>query len=286
MRSADIAMYAAKRRGGNQAIAFDRGLQEASVSRLEIEQDLYEALERGEFELFYQPLVRISSGEIFSFEALLRWRSPTRGLVSPDDFIPLAEQTGLIVPIGAWVLCEALRQISEWRDQFGRGITVSVNVSAQQTARTDFPDEIAARLAEAKLPPSALIVEVTESILAQDVAVAHLETVRRTGVRVAVDDFGTGFSSLSYLQRLPVDELKIDKLFVDQIGRDKLATGMMRIIIQLGHLLGLDVVAEGVETERQWLELEALGCDAAQGYWMSKPVPAAAAVLLLGTALV
>jgi diguanylate cyclase (GGDEF)-like protein len=286
MRSADIAMYAAKRRGGNQAIAFDHGLQDASVSRLEIEQDLYEALERGEFELLYQPLVRMRSGEVFSFEALLRWNSPTRGLVSPNDFIPLAEETGLIVPIGAWVLREALRQIREWRERFGREITVSVNVSAQQTAQADFPNEIAARLAEAELPPSALIVEVTESILAQDVAVAHLGTVRRTGVRVAVDDFGTGYSSLGYLQRLPVDELKIDKLFVDQIGRDERATGMMRIVIQLGHLLGLDVVAEGVETERQWIELEALGCDAAQGYWMSKPLSAGAAGPLLRTALV
>jgi diguanylate cyclase (GGDEF)-like protein len=286
LRSADVAMYAAKREGGNQAITFDSRLQEISSSRFGVEQDLYEALERGEFELHFQPLLRIDSGAIFSFEALVRWRSPSRGFVSPNDFIPLAEETGLIVPIGAWVMREALRRVREWRDQFGVPITMSVNVSGQQVARSQFASEVAAALAEANLPPAALIIEVTESILAQNAAVEHLTVVRSSGVRVAVDDFGTGYSSLAYLKRLPVDELKVDKLFVDQIGSDAGARSLMGIVVQLGHLLGLDVVAEGVETEQQWLELKKMGCDAAQGIWMSKPLPQEEAEMLLATTLV
>ncbi|WP_140884289.1 bifunctional diguanylate cyclase/phosphodiesterase [Muricoccus nepalensis] len=282
LRSADSAMYAAKREGGNRAVTFDSSLHEAALQKLEIEQDLHQALERGEFEAHYQPLAALPSGEIVGFEALLRWRHPERGLVSPADFVPLAEETGLISPIGAQVLRQALCQVRAWREISGRGLFVSVNVSACQAARPDFPAEIAAALAEAGLPGEALLLEVTESIVAQSVAIGHLEAVRRTGVRIAIDDFGTGYSSLAYLQTLPVDELKIDKMFVSQLGRDTRSSTVTQALIQLAHALSLTVIAEGVEDERQWAELRSLGCDAAQGYWISRPVPVAQALALCG----
>jgi diguanylate cyclase (GGDEF)-like protein len=273
LRSADSAMYAAKREGGNRAVTFDATLHDAVLLKLELEQDLYHALEQDELELHYQPLVRLHSGEIFGFEALLRWHHPERGLVSPADFIPLAEETGLIVPIGSWVLRQAVHQLRAWREKHGRDIFVSVNVSAQQTARPDFAAEVAAVLADAGLPPHALLLEVTESILTEKAAVNHLNAIRQTGVRIAIDDFGTGYSSLAYLQQLPVDELKIDKLFVARLGQDPRQSAFVGALIQLAHTLSLDVIAEGIEHEQQWTELRALGCNAAQGYWIGRPVP-------------
>ncbi|WP_052402736.1 putative bifunctional diguanylate cyclase/phosphodiesterase [Muricoccus aerilatus] len=281
MRSADSAMYAAKRRGGNQAVIFDSGLHEAAMQRLELEQDLYRALERGEFELHYQPLARVASGEFLAFEALLRWQHPVRGMVSPVSFIPLAEETGLIIPIGDWVLREALRQTRAWRERHRRPITVSVNVSTQQVARAEFTETVLSALAETGLPLAALMLEVTESILADGSAVARLRDVQAAGVRVAIDDFGTGYSSLAYLQAMPVDELKVDRLFIDRLGDDARQTSIMSAIVQLAHTLDLLIVAEGVEREAQWHELEALGCDNAQGYWISRPLPADGAEALL-----
>jgi diguanylate cyclase (GGDEF)-like protein len=277
MRAADAAMYAAKRKGGNRAVTFESPLHEAVLSRLEIEQDLFQALERSEFELHYQPLVRIRDRSVFGFEALLRWHHPVRGMVPPNDFVRLAEENDLIVPIGTWVMQEALRQVRIWRERYGDDLVVSVNVSAQQTARPDFPGTVAAALAAAGVPSAALLIEVTESILMQDAAVAHLEAVRATGVRIAVDDFGTGYSSLAYLQKLPVDEIKIDKLFVDQLGEDVRQTAFMGALVHLAHTLDLKVIAEGVEREGQWDHLRGLFCDGAQGYLISRPVPAAEA---------
>lgn len=281
LRSADSAMYAAKRGGGDRAVTFDASLHEAALHKLEIEQDLHQALERDEFEVHYQPLARLLSGEILGFEALLRWRHPERGLVSPADFVPLAEETGLISSIGAWVLRQALQQARAWRGMSGRDLFVSVNVSAQQAARPDFPAEVADALAEAGLPPDALLLDVTEGIVAQDVAIGHLEAIRRSGVRIAIDDFGAGYSSLACLQTLPVSELKIDKLFVARLGQDARQSTVMRALIQLAHAMSMTVIAEGVEDGRQWAELRSLGCDAAQGFWISRPVPAAEAQSLL-----
>ncbi len=281
MQAADTAMYAAKRKGGNQAVTFDSHLHDSAAHRLELEQDLYLALERREFELHYQPLVSVQTGQVYAFEALLRWRHPTRGLVPPGDFIPLAEENGQIVPIGSWVMQEALRQLHIWRTSHRQDLLMSVNVSSQQVSRPEFSQEVTDVLASTGLPPSALLLEVTESILMLDVAVAHLHALREQGIQIAVDDFGTGYSSLAYLQTLPVDAIKIDRLFLRQVGIDARQTAFMGVLIEMGRTLDLKVIAEGVEREDQWQLLQEQGCHGAQGFWLGRPVPSSEAEHLL-----
>jgi len=270
-RAADAAMYAAKRRGGNQSANFARPLHEELLSRHQLEQDLFAAIERGEFELHYQPIVAFADRSVQAYEALVRWHHPIRGRVGPDEFIRAAEETGMILALGDWVLRTALHDLHSWRLPSQPSLCVSVNVSAVQLAREDFAQSVLLALDEADVPSSALILEVTESVLTSEGAVAQIARLRLAGVRIAIDDFGTGYSSLAYLQRLPVDKVKIDKSFLSDLGSNERQVAFVGAIVQLARTIGLQVVAEGVETEQQWSILRSLGCDEAQGFLLGRP---------------
>jgi diguanylate cyclase (GGDEF)-like protein len=273
LRDADNAMYRAKEQGRPGYAFFDQGMRARSQRRLELEQELHVALERGEFRLEYQPAFEVASGRVEGAEALIRWDNPLRGLVSPAEFIPIAEETGLVLPIGDWVLREACRQAAAWRRQLGRGVRVSVNIAARQLTRPGLAAQVLVALGEAGAEPGDLMLEITEHGVLEDFAAAyrHLQEVRALGVQVSVDDFGTGWSSLSYLQRLPVDELKIDRSFVATLGVDGPSMAIVGSLVDMAHALGLRVVAEGVETADQLAELRRLRCDAVQGYLLARP---------------
>jgi len=273
LRDADNAMYRAKEQGRPGYAYFDQGMRERSQRRLALEQELHVALERNEFHLEYQPVFALDSGEMIGAEALLRWDNPLRGAVSPGEFIPIAEETGLILPIGDWVLREACRQAAAWRRELGRGVCVSVNIAARQLTRPGLAAQVLVALGESGADPDDLLLEITEHGVLEDFAAAyrHLQEVRALGVRVSVDDFGTGWSSLTYLQRLPVDELKIDRSFVATLGVDGPSIAIVGSLVDMAHALGLQVVAEGVETADQLVELQRLGCDAVQGYLLARP---------------
>ena len=277
LRDADVAMYRAKEQGRARIEVFDEAVRARLLERLETEHLLRRALGRGELRLDYQPIVRVVSGDLGSFEALVRWNHPERGLVAPDEFIPLAEDTGLIIPIGQWVLREACAQLSAWRaaSPTMSAVQVSVNLSAKQFNNPDIVATVADALALASLPAAALTLEITESVLMEQVeATAHtLQALKDLGVGLSIDDFGTGYSSLSYLKRFPVDVLKIDRSFVDGLGTDADDHAIVGAVVSLAHALGLSVVAEGVETTSQLNELRRLGCDSAQGYLLGRPEP-------------
>ena len=276
LAEADAAMYRAKDKGQPYAV-FDAGMRSNAAARLSMEAGLHRAVERSELVLHYQPAVRLADGALSGVEALVRWHRPGEGLVPPADFIPVAEQTGLIVPIGAWVLEEACRQLAVWREELtAHGLTVAVNVSARQLSHAGFPAFVRRVLDATGLPASALTLEITESALIDDVGhgAATLAALREMSVGVAVDDFGTGYSSLSYLQQYPVDELKIDRSFISRLDATVDGEAVLRSLIDLGHSLGMTVVAEGVELADQLLSLRRMGCDVAQGYYISHPVPA------------
>jgi polar amino acid transport system substrate-binding protein len=273
LQAADSAMYVAKQRGGNQAVIYESPQHEKVLRQLRLEQGLFQALERKELFVEYQPQLDVKTAAIIGFEALLRWKHPVYGMVSPAEFIPLAEKTAQIVPIGTWILQESLRQVRIWRELYLPNLMVSVNFSVQQVMQPEFCAIVNSALSEAGVPKSALLVEVTESILMQDRAVEHLEEIRRSGVKVSVDDFGTGYSSLAYLQRLPIDEIKIDRSFMDKVGEDPRKTALFSAVIQMAHVLDMTVVAEGVELKLQWDSLREMSCDAAQGYLISRPLP-------------
>ena len=282
LRQADTAMYAAKARGRGFFAVFEPEMARQAVSRLEMEADLGRALERGQFHLAYQPTVDVATGHVLGFEALLRWTHPERGPVGPGEFVPIAETCGAIVPIGRWVLSEACAQAARWQ-QTGAPINISVNVSGVQLRMSNLVADVDSALAASGLDPHRLVIELTESVLMDDGPdlVAVLERLRDRGVRVAIDDFGTGYSSLAYLQRLPVDVLKVDKAFVDRLGEGAQADGMVRAIIELAATLSADTVAEGVERLEQASLLQAIGCHAAQGYLFAKPLSPAAATALV-----
>jgi EAL domain-containing protein (putative c-di-GMP-specific phosphodiesterase class I) len=242
-----------------------------------LEQALFDALEHGELSIEYQPQIACANGELLGFEALLRWRHPAYGNISPVEFIPLAERVGVIASIGEWVLRQSLRQIREWREQYGASLTISVNVSAQQAVRSDFKRTVESALAAEGVVPFALCLEVTESILMHEAAVAQLEDVRALGVRISIDDFGTGYSSLAYLQRLPIDEVKIDKSFLHSVGQDLRRTALIEGIVNMAHALVLVVVAEGIESKQQLECLRRLDCDGGQGFFIGRPMPSARA---------
>ena len=276
LRDADLAMYRAKLSGKARYAVFEEGMNRRALERLELEQDLRRALERGEFEVYYQPKVSLQTGRVVGFEALLRWHHPDRGPLPPDEFVPLAEETGLIIPIGERVLEQACRQSKEWHELHPdqQPVAVCVNLSAKQFREPGLPEVIARVLDETGLVPNRLYLEVTESAAMKEAATTTLvlEELKALGVRAIIDDFGTGYSSLSYLGRFPVDYVKIDRSFVGGLGEDSLATLLAKGVIDLTHALGLKVIAEGVETDGQLGRLKEMGCDLAQGYYFSEPL--------------
>jgi diguanylate cyclase len=272
---ADAAMYCAKQRGRNNVQCFAQGMDSVTVGRVSLESDLHAAINAGQFELHYQPKPDTESGDVHSAEALIRWRHPQRGLIQPDQFIPLAEECGLINEIGAWVLREACRQCAEWQRNGLPALRVAVNVAATQFRRGDLLDVIRGALAAAALDPRFLEIELTESAVMTnpEESAVILEELSRMGVLVSVDDFGTGYSSINYLRRFPIDKLKIDRSFVRDLDCEVDAS-IVQAIISLAHSLKLKVVAEGVETPVQLQFLRSLGCDQYQGFHFSPPLPA------------
>jgi len=285
LRDADTAMYRAKSLGKARYEVFDADMRANVMARLQLETDLRLALERGEFQNFYQPIVALASGEIVGFEALSRWQHPTRGFVGPNEFIPVAEETGLIRELGWWNLREACRQISEWRASAiaHRHLTISVNLSAKQFLQPNLVEDIRKLLSELGLPPEALKLEITESTVMADPSAAAemLQQMKALGIRLAIDDFGTGYSSLSYLHRFPLDTLKIDRSFISGMGDAGEGMEIARTILPMANNLRLDVVAEGVETIQQVALLQKLHCKYAQGYYFSRPLSAEGAAELL-----
>ncbi len=287
LRTAGLALHEAKTAGGNKGVIYSEHMRARSVARLELETELRRALDTDELFLVYQPQIEVASGRIASVEALVRWRHPTRGIVPPDDFIPVAEESGLIVSLSDLVMRKALKQIAEWWHAGCRDLRVAVNVSGAQFEAPGFPDWVFAHLDEAGLPGACLELEITESLLMVDEAAAALavRAVRELGVHVAIDDFGTGYSSLAYLKHFPIEALKIDRSFVADLGRDSNDAAICAAIIAMGRQLGLKIVAEGVETKEQLQFLATHGCTLAQGFYIAKPVEAAemAQLLRIGT---
>jgi diguanylate cyclase (GGDEF)-like protein len=275
LKAADVAMYRAKELGRNNYQYYLPSMNVHTVERLELESDLRHALERGEFLLHYQPKVEVASGMITGLEALLRWKHPVRGLVPPMDFIPLAEETGLIVPIGEWVLATACAQNKAWQDQGLTTLGIAVNLSARQFADSMLLPKLTQIIHSSGLAPSSLELEITESVVMShgESAVAVLDKLKSIGVRIAIDDFGTGYSSLAYLKRFPIDTIKVDRTFICDIPGDSGDMKITRAIIAMAHSLKLKVVAEGVETADQLKFLRAQRCDAVQGYFLYRPLP-------------
>jgi diguanylate cyclase (GGDEF)-like protein/PAS domain S-box-containing protein len=275
LRNADAAMYRAKDQGRARAELFQSDAHDRAVRHLRTGNELHRALERGELRLHYQPIVSLEDGKVSGFEALLRWEHPRRGLVQPDDFVGLAEETGLVVPIGSWALEEACRQAATWH-LAGAPLSISVNLSPRQLAEPTLPEDVARVLQATGIDPGALWLEITENTLMRDAesAVRTLSALRSLGVHLAVDDFGTGYSSMSYLKRFPVQALKVDRTFVDGIGREPEDSAICTAVVSLAHALGLRAVAEGVETPEQLAELRTLGCELAQGFLFGRPAPA------------
>jgi diguanylate cyclase (GGDEF)-like protein/PAS domain S-box-containing protein len=275
LRDADIAMYRAKAHGRARYAIFHPGMHSKAVALLQIETDLRRAIDRHELQLHYQPIVSLRTRQITGFEALIRWAHPQRGMISPSEFVPVAEETGLITPMGWWVLQESCRQMQQWHEQFPspQPLTVNVNLSSKQFSPY-LVDQISQILEETKLPPQYLKLEITESILMENAesAVATLSQLKKLGTLLAIDDFGTGYSSLNYLHRFPIDTLKVDRSFVSKVDVDGEQLAIARTIITLAWNLGMEVVAEGVETMKQLAQLRSLQCDYAQGFLFSLPL--------------
>jgi diguanylate cyclase (GGDEF)-like protein/PAS domain S-box-containing protein len=285
IRDVGVAINNAKRSNQSRNVTFDTQMRLEAVSLLRLQTALRQAVDRNEFVVFYQPIVTLEDGDLAGFEALVRWQHPMRGTVAPDEFIPIAEETGLIVPIGRFVLREACRQMAEWRRKLpgGENLSVSVNLSTKQLGAPSLFDDLERILQETGLEPSALKLELTESTLIDDPEAAQLllERLRTRGVRLYIDDFGTGYSSLSYLHHFAIDGLKIDKSFVDMVGQPNRKAAIVPSIVSLAHSLGIDVVAEGVETEEQVEALKHLQCREGQGFLFSRPVPGSEAAGLI-----
>ena len=284
LQAADTAMYEAKRVVGIRSRYFDEELHRQRRARLELENDLRQALDRDELVLHYQPLMRLTDDTCIGFESLLRWDHPRLGMIPPSEFVPIAEETGLILPIGEWVLSQSLAQLAEWQREPGwEALRVSVNLSANQLTSTDLTARIGDAVLRSGVPPETVHLEITESLLMDGIegSLQVLDGLRRLGLHLAVDDFGTGYSSLSYLKRLPVDVLKIDRSFVDGLGSDPHDTSIVQAITAMADALALEILAEGVETERQLCALRQLGCPLAQGFLWSTPLAAADATAWL-----
>ncbi len=289
IRDANMAMVRSKSLGGGGYVLFDQEMHDRAVRRMALEMDLRHAVERGEFQAYYQPIVSLADRRLAGFEALVRWCHPVKGLISPADFIPLAEETGLIVPIGRWMLREACRQARDWQLRLpeSQPLTVSVNLSARQLQHPGLLDDVAAALAESGLPPELLKLEITESAMMQDAesAIALLERLQKMRLRLLLDDFGTGYSSLSYLHRLPIDTLKIDRSFIMHLHQKETARHFVETIVHLAQKLGRDVICEGVELEVQAEILAAMGAEYSQGFLYSRPVAPHEAEMLILTGL-
>jgi diguanylate cyclase (GGDEF)-like protein len=282
LRDADLAMYQAKGTGKNRYETFESSMHTAVLERLALEGDLEHAIERDELLLHYQPIVRLRTGKVIGVEALLRWQHPQRGLVPPAEFIPLAEETSLIVDIGRWVLLEACRQAARWQATWP-SLAVCVNLSSVQLGEQGLVEDVAGALAETSADPRGLILEITETVLMHDVdaTVAALRGLKELGVQLAVDDFGTGYSSLQYLRGFPIDILKIAKSFVDGVAGASDESALARAIIDLGDSFQLRVVAEGIERREQYDRLLALGCELGQGFLFARPMEVTALDVLL-----
>jgi predicted signal transduction protein with EAL and GGDEF domain len=276
VRNADTAMYGAKEGGRNSYRFYQADMTRRAQERLTQERSLRRALEEGEFEVWYQPKLELADGSLCGAEALLRWRDPARGLVSPAEFIPLAERTGLIVPIGELVLDQVCRQARQWADRGLLAGRIAVNVAALQIERSDYAATLRQALEQHGLPATALEVEVTESLIMESPGHARqvLCDIQTLGVTTAVDDFGTGYSSLAYLKVLPINHLKIDRAFVADLPHNANDVAIARAIIALGHSLGFHITAEGIETQEQLDFLRDAGCDQGQGYLLGRPMPA------------
>ncbi len=285
LRDADTAMYRAKALGKARCEIFDTVMHARAVARLQLETDLRRAVERQELQNHYQPIVSLQTGTIAGFEALVRWKNPRRGLILPSEFIPVAEETGLILSIGPWVLLEACCQLSRWQMQRPDSpqLTVSVNLSGKQFMQPDLVEQTAQILRKANLDPRSVKLEITESVIMENTesVTAMLMQLRALNIQLGIDDFGTGYSSLSYLHRFPIDTLKIDRSFVSRMGVERENAAIVRTIVSLAHNLGMNVIAEGVETKEQLAQLRALGCEYAQGDFFSKPLDGEAATALI-----
>lgn len=277
LKNADVALYRAKQAGKNAYQLYSKEMNERAHERLALESALHLALKRDECVLHYQPVVNVADHSTVAHEALLRWQHPKRGLLPPAEFIPIAEETGLIVPIGSWVLENACVQNQAW----SRRLRMAVNLSARQASQSDFVATTLALLARLKFAPNQLELEITESLLNDEAAALKLKILKEAGVRLAVDDFGTGYSSFVYLKRFPLDTLKVDRSFVAGIGQDVRDEAIVLTVIEMAHRLGMTVTAEGVETQVQWQFLREHGCDYAQGYYFSRPLAALDAGRLL-----
>jgi EAL domain-containing protein (putative c-di-GMP-specific phosphodiesterase class I) len=272
---AEVAMHRALARGGDRYELFDKAMHTRALARLQLETDLRRAVERREFRVHYQPILSLSSGRIAGFEALARWQHPSRGLLPPADFIPAAEETGLIVPLSAQVFSIACRQLHTWQDRFRRvpPLKVSMNFTSAQFTQSEVENTIIAAFKRSGLEGSQVIAEITESVMIKNIesVLAVLEGLKVFGIEIHIDDFGTGYSSLSYLHRLPVDALKVDRSFVGRLPEDEDADLLVRTIIDLAHNLGLHVVAEGIEKPAQLHRLRELGCELGQGFLFARP---------------
>jgi EAL domain-containing protein (putative c-di-GMP-specific phosphodiesterase class I) len=276
LKYADSAMYKAKGKGGNTFEFYNPELDERSLDRLNLEIDLRKAVERGEIIVYYQPIVALETGRMIGMEALMRWKHPERGLISPVDFIPLAEETGLIIPIGNWILFEACRQNREWELQGHSPLCVSVNISVKQFQHPQFVHMVQQALYKTGLNPKLLCLEITENVAMTNVAfvVRTINELRELGVAISIDDFGTGYSSLSYLKRFRVHTLKIDKSFIQEVNTNDESAAIVTALIAMSKGLNIRTLAEGVETVEQLEFLQKHGCHEIQGYLFSKPLPA------------
>ena len=283
LRNADMAMYLAKANGKGRCERYEPSLHRTLVERFELIGDLRQALERDQFVVHYQPIVTLTTGEITGLEALVRWRHPDRGIIPPAAFIPLAEETGLIIPIGRWVLEQACQQARQWQQAASRRLSISVNLSVRQFQDPGLVDDVARALHHADLDPGSLVLEITESLLMHDTdaTITKLGELKALGVRLAIDDFGTGYSSLSYLRRFPVDILKVDKSFIDAVATNAEDSALAQAIIELGHTLRLQTVAEGVEASDQASQLRTLQCELGQGFYFAQPLDADQVAALL-----
>lgn len=283
LSQADVAMYQAKKQTDQAYCVFESHMLEESTMALELGHELKLAIKRQELKVFYQPIIDVASGQTTGFEALMRWHRPNHGFIGPETFIPIAESNGLIVEIGDWILAEACRQIQLWNQEYDLQLNICVNVSIRQIAKGAFPLVVKRVLAETGLSPELLRIEVTETVLMQNTeeTIKQLDDLQAMGIKIAIDDFGTGFSSLSYLHKMPIDVLKVDRSFVMKMVESEKHMAIVRTITTLAKSLNLDIVAEGIETNEQLASLSTLGCQKAQGYLFSKPKPAAEAEKLI-----